>query len=52
MCSNDGYLGAFGGGGGSIDDDVFSVGHNGGSGGIRIIWGENRSYPSTGVADV
>lgn len=44
--------GTFGGGGGSIDDDVSSVGHNGGDGGIRIIWGEGRSYPSTNTADV
>ena len=42
----------FGGGGGGIEDDTNSNGHSGGSGGIRIIWGDNRSYPSTNVADV
>ena len=44
--------GTFGGGGGGIDDDVISDGQNGGDGGIRIIWGDNRSYPSTNTADV
>ena len=43
--------GTFGGGGGGIEDDTSSGGHAGGSGGIRIIWGNNRSYPSTNVAD-
>ena len=43
--------GTYGGGGGGIEDDTSSWGHAGGSGGIRIIWGNNRSYPSTNVAD-
>lgn len=47
-----GVAGTFGGGGGAIEDDTSSYGHSGGSGGIRIIWGAARSYPSTNVADV
>ena len=44
--------GTYGGGGGAIEDDTNSVGHHGGSGGIRIIWGSGRAYPTTNVADV
>lgn len=47
-----GVAGTFGGGGGAIEDDTFSYGHSGGSGGIRIIWGAGRAYPTTNVADV
>ena len=44
--------GTYGGGGGAIEDDTSSAGHAGGNGGIRIIWGSGRTYPSTNVADV
>lgn len=47
-----GQASTFGGGGGAIEDDTASYGFTGGSGGIRIIWGNGRSYPSTNTADV
>lgn len=47
-----GGFGLFGSGGGGIEDDTGAYGHYGGSGGLRIIWGGGRSYPSTNTADV
>lgn len=39
--------GAFGGGGGADEDDSPNKGGDGGDGGVRIIWGPGRSFPST-----
>lgn len=38
----------FGGGGGGVDRN----GDAGGSGAVRIIWGEGRAYPSTNTLDI
>lgn len=43
--------GNYGGGGGADDDDPSTTGGDGGQGAVRIMWGDNRSYPSTNVAD-
>ena len=50
--NSSGVASTFGGGGGAIEDDTAGFGHSGGSGGIRIIWGTGRAYPSTNTADV
>ena len=47
-----GLGGLYGGGGGGAEDDTPGVGGSGGAGAVRIIWGPNRSYPSTNTADV
>lgn len=41
-----GVGGNFGGGGGAAEDDTIIIGAAGSSGGVRIIWGDGRSYPS------
>ena len=41
-----GVGGKFGGGGGGPEDDTLALGADGGVGGVRIIWGSGRSYPS------
>lgn len=43
--------GSYGGGGGGLEDDTSGTGGGGGGGAVRIMWGDNRSYPSTNVAD-
>jgi hypothetical protein len=40
----------FGGGGGSGYNST--NGRNGMDGAVRVIWGSNRSYPATGIANV
>jgi hypothetical protein len=46
-------IGGGGGGGWALDSEtVTSPGRDGNDGGIRIIWGDGRAYPSTGTADV
>ena len=47
-----GVGGTYGGGAGGCEDDTNRPGSAGGAGGVRIIWGSGRSYPSTGTADV
>jgi hypothetical protein len=42
----------YGGGGAGAEDDSPSSGGNGAQGAVRIIWGSNRSYPSTNTGDV
>jgi alpha-tubulin suppressor-like RCC1 family protein len=44
--SNGGAGGAFGGGGGGSSHDIY-LGGTGANGAVRIIWGPNRSFPST-----
>ena len=41
-----------GGGGGGIDGNQAGNGGNGAGGGVRIIWGPGRSYPSTNTRDL
>ena len=41
--------GLYGGGGGSKDDSESGEGGYGGAGGVRILWGDGRSFPSTNV---
>lgn len=41
--------GAHGGGGGAVEDDTVASGAYGGVGGCRIVWGNNRVFPSTNV---
>jgi hypothetical protein len=41
-----------GGGGGAVEDDTTLNGRAGGAGAVRIIWGVNRYYPSTGTGNV
>ena len=43
--------GTYGGGGGAADTDGTFAGATGASGAVRIIWGTDRSYPSTTVSD-
>lgn len=43
--------GLFGGGGGGEGDPNLSGAADGGNGIANIIWGNNRQYPNTGVAD-
>jgi hypothetical protein len=43
--------GSFGGGGGSADDSATLGGGDGGQGAVRIIWGANRSFPSTNTSE-
>jgi hypothetical protein len=48
--------GTYGGGGGGSSKSGSGLigavsGSNAGTGAVRIMWGPNRSYPSTGVAD-
>lgn len=40
-----------GGGGYNVDTTIQQAGSDGGPGGFRAIWGNGRSYPSTGTAD-
>jgi hypothetical protein len=47
-----GVGGTYGGGAGGCEDDTNRTGSVGGAGGVRIIWGAGRSYPSTNTADV
>lgn len=47
-----GIGGTYGGGAGGPEDDTNRSGSVGGAGGVRIIWGSGRSYPSTNTADV
>jgi len=47
-----GVGGTYGGGAGGPEDDTNRSGSVGGAGGVRIIWGSGRSYPSTNTADV
>ena len=42
----------FGGGGAGAEDDSAAGGAGGGSGAVRIIWGQNRAYPSTNTGDL
>jgi len=44
--------GNYGGGGGGPGSGWPSASGEGGSGAVRIMWGSNRSYPNTNVADV
>jgi len=44
--------GICGGGGGARDDDSAGAGCAGARGGVRIIWGAGRAYPSTNTATV
>jgi hypothetical protein len=44
--------GICGGGGGAQDDDTVGAGCAGARGGVRIIWGAGRAYPSTNTASV
>jgi len=46
----DGSSGSYGRGGGA-NMNTFSNGTSGFTGAVRIMWGPDRSYPSTGVAD-
>ena len=46
-----GIGGLYGGGAGGCEDDTNRSGSVGGAGGVRIIWGSGRSYPSTNTAD-
>jgi hypothetical protein len=39
------------GGGGGGGDGFGSVGGNGASGAVRIIWGTGRAFPATNTAD-
>ncbi len=53
---NGGDGGALGGGGGScyntpISTDTQATAGDGGSGGVRIMWGSGRAYPATDAAD-
>ena len=48
--SNGGNYGG-GGGGGAPNSYTGTCSGSGGSGAVRIIWGANRSYPSTNTAD-
>jgi hypothetical protein len=41
----------YGGGGGSKDDSESGEGGYGGAGGVRILWGDGRSFPSTNVSN-
>ena len=47
-----GVGGTYGGGAGGCEDDTNRPGSAGGAGGVRIIWGSGRSYPSTNTGDV
>jgi hypothetical protein len=47
-----GVGGLYGGGGGAVEDDTTLNGRAGGAGAVRIIWGVNRYYPSTGTGNV
>ena len=44
--------GSYGGGGGGCEDDTNRPGLIGGVGAVRIIWGNDRAYPSTNTANV
>jgi hypothetical protein len=45
--------GLFGGGGGGTNTETITpFARQGGNGGVRLIWGTGRAYPSTNVADV
>ena len=44
--------GTYGGGGGGASSSYWGVGGNGGGGAVRIIWGNNRAFPSTNTADI
>lgn len=44
--------GLYGGGGGACDDDTGGAGGAGGRGAVRIIWGQNFSYPSSAASGV
>ena len=46
------YGGTYGGGGGGAGDGWPNAAGIGGQGGVRIIWGLNRSFPATNTADV
>ncbi len=50
--ANKGAGGRFGGGGGSPNYNHNHDSGKGGDGGARIIWGPNRSYPSTNTEDM
>jgi len=43
--------GLYGGGAGSPDDSFSTDGGAGGNGAVRILWGGNRSFPSTNTGD-
>ena len=45
-----GFSGTYGRGGGA-NMETFANGTSGNTGAVRIMWGPDRSYPSTGVAD-
>jgi hypothetical protein len=44
--------GYYGGGGGGPGTSWPSASGSGGTGGVRIMWGSNRGYPSTNTGDV
>lgn len=44
--------GSYGGGGGGSSSIFYGTGGDGGGGAVRIMWGPNRSYPSTNTGDV
>jgi len=44
-----GVGGIYGGGGGATEDDTTSLGADGGSGAVRVIWGEGRTYPDNSM---
>ncbi len=44
--NNGGHGGLYGGGGGGSHDTSNGSGGNGANGGLRIMWGQGRSYPS------
>lgn len=41
--------GLYGGGGGGANDDAGSIGGTGGQGIVSIIWGQERSFPTTNI---
>jgi len=49
--ANGGAYGGGGGGSGTISFGFSNTGGNGGQGGVRIIWGAGRAYPSTSTQD-
>lgn len=50
--ANGGNGGAYGAGGGGIDNVSGSIGGTGGGGAVRIIWGNNRAFPSTNTGNL
>jgi hypothetical protein len=54
--NGNGYGGLYGGGGAGVGGDgLYSQGQAsaaGGGGAVRIIWGDNRAFPSTNTGDL